>query len=36
MFFPQDTGYDGPAVPRVDSEDPDCQLCSGSGPVGLK
>lgn len=36
LFFPQDTGYGGPEVPRVEGDGPDCQLCGGSGPVGLK
>lgn len=35
LFFPPDTEYDGPAVPRVEGDGPDCHLCGG-GPVGLK
>lgn len=35
LFFPQGTGYHSPAVPRVDIAGSDCQLCGGSGPVGV-
>lgn len=35
LFFPQGTGYHGPAVPRVEVAGSDCKLCGDSGPVGV-
>lgn len=35
FFFLQGAGYHGPEVPRVEVAGSDCQLCGGSGPVGV-